>query len=285
MKYLLIAIIFIISAFVVMMCIDINRFIVREYTIYTDKTDREYRMLLLADLHDKEFGKENYKLIDAVKRLDPDFICAVGDMLTARPGRSTDRALKFFSYISNYKIFYSIGNHEYRMKIYPEHYGLAYADYVLALKEMGITVLENDHAYLDDTNIRIQGLMIDRLYYKRFEKHPMTAEYVHSLTGDFDKDEFCIMLAHNPEYFDAYADSGADLTLSGHVHGGIIRLPIFGGVISPRLKFFPKYDGGIYEKGRAQMILSRGLGYHTLPIRLFNPGELIGVKISPLKDK
>ena len=133
--------------------------------------------------------------------------------------------------------------------------------------------------------MRIQGLTIGREFYKRFIKREMPDNYIEEQVGKLDEDEFTVLLAHNPDYGDEYFKYGADLFLSGHLHGGIVRLPIFGGVISPRLKFFPKYDGGIYEKGRAQMILSRGLGYHTLPIRLFNPGELICVKLSPLKDK
>ena len=92
-----------------------------------------------------------------------------------------------------------------------------------------------------------------------------------------------IMIAHDPFYFDAYAETDADLILSGHVHGGIMRLPLLGGVISPRLQLFPKYDGGKFEKNNTTMILSRGLGCHTLPIRIFNPGELICLTLSPCK--
>lgn len=286
MNCILIGLILIVWVFIVIICIDINRFVVREYTIYSDKIDKEQSIVLLADLHCKEYGKDNYKLISAIKEIDPDIICAAGDMLTAKPlsiNKKIDKALKFFDYLRDYKVYYSIGNHEYRMKIYTEDYGVSYADYVLALKELGIEVLENDHAYVENTNIRIQGLMIDKEYYKRFEHHKMEPEYIHNLTGEYKPDDFCIMLAHNPEYFDAYAAAGADLTLSGHVHGGIMRLPFVGGVISPRLTLFPKYTGGIYNEGKSQMILSRGLGYHTLPLRIFNPGELIHIRLLPCK--
>ncbi len=287
-NHFLIGLILIIWVFIVIACIDINRFVKREYTIYSDKTDREYTIVLLADLHGKEYGKDNYKLISAIKEIDPDFICAAGDMLTAKPRnimKRTDKALRFFEYLKDHKIFYSIGNHEYRMKIYKDEYGVAYADYVLALKELGISVLENEHEYIEGTNIRIQGLMIDREYYKRFDHHEMTADYVKGLTGEWKKEDLCILLAHNPEYFEAYAAAGADLTMSGHVHGGIMRLPGLGGVISPRLTFFPKYTGGIYLSGKSQMILSRGLGYHTIPIRIFNPAELVVVRLLPCQRK
>ncbi len=287
MNYVLIGLILIIWVFIVIICIDTNRFVQRDYTVYSDKIDKEYTLVLLADLHGKEYGKDNYKLISAIKDINPDFICAAGDMLTAKPLRirkRIDKALEFFDYLKDHKIYYSIGNHEYRMKIYREDYGVAYADYVLALKELGVNVLENEHEYIDGTGIRIQGLMIDRQYYKRFEHREMTSEYIHGLTGDWKKEDFCILLAHNPEYFDAYASAGADLTLSGHVHGGIMRLPGLGGVISPKLTFFPKYTGGIYTIDKAQMVLSRGLGYHTIPVRIFNPAELVVIRLLPCQE-
>ncbi|MDE7197816.1 MAG: hypothetical protein K2O15_02920, partial [Lachnospiraceae bacterium] len=88
---------------------------------------------------------------------------------------------------------------------------------------------------------------------------------------------------HNPVYFDAYEAWGADLVVSGHVHGGIMRLPVLGGVISPALTLFPKYDGGVFYEKESTMILSRGLSSHTLPIRIFNPGELIVIDLKPDK--
>ena len=93
------------------------------------------------------------------------------------------------------------------------------------------------------------------------------------------------VIANATEYFEEYAAWGADMVLSGHVHGGIMKLPIFGGVISPKLVLFPKYDGGRFENGKATMILSRGLGMHTLPIRIFNPGELVVIHLLPCKSE
>ena len=103
----------------------------------------------------------------------------------------------------------------------------------------------------------------------------MEQGYLQGLLGNARKDNYVILLAHNPDFFSEYARWGADLTISGHVHGGIARVPFWGkGVISPSLRLFPEYDGGIFEQGGAKMLLSRGLGTHTIPVRLFNPGEL-----------
>ncbi|MBO5503943.1 MAG: metallophosphoesterase [Lachnospiraceae bacterium] len=139
----------------------------------------------------------------------------------------------------------------------------------------------------------------------------MPAEVITEKLGEPNDGAFHILLSHHPRYFPAYAKWGADLTLSGHLHGGIARLPKIGGVISPDPAFFPKYNGGMYElpkragiaqgnhraaiamndkhgaSGRTDgetstMICSCGMGMHTLPIRVFNPAELTVVHLEPL---
>ena len=100
-----------------------------------------------------------------------------------------------------------------------------------------------------------------------------------SIVGENDKKLMNLMIAHNPIYFPSYKQWGADLVLSGHIHGGIIRIPGIGGLLSPDCTFFPKYDGGMFSEDGATMIVSRGLGTHTIPIRIFNPGELVCVDI------
>lgn len=267
--------------FLVIDVVDINRFVIKEYEIKSDKINKEQNIVLLADLHNKEFGKNNKKLIDAINDINPDFVLCAGDMLTAKPGKDYSPAVRFFENMKMRPVYYGLGNHEYRMKIYPEDYGTKYEEYASKLRELGVNILENDHLDIEGTNIRIQGLMIDRHYYKRFEHHEMTKDDIRTLTGTKDEDKFEIMIAHNPEYFPGYAEANAELIVSGHVHGGIMKLPLIGGVISPKLKLFPRFDGGIFTYKNSTMILSRGLGCHTLPLRIFNPGELVVIKLLP----
>lgn len=263
--------------------IDINRFVVKQYEIKSDKINKEFNIVLLSDLHNKEFGKNNKKLVEAIGDINPDFILCAGDMLTAKPGKDYLPAVRFFECMKNRPVYYGLGNHEYRMKIYTDDFGTAYEEYTDALKNFNVNILENNHIDIEDANVRIQGLMIDRYFYKRFEHYEMTKEYIRSLTGEKDDSKLEIMIAHNPEYFQGYAESGADVIVSGHVHGGIMKLPLIGGVISPKLKLFPRFDGGIYEYKNSTMILSRGLGCHTLPLRIFNPGELVVIRLNPCK--
>ena len=167
------------------------------------------------------------------------------------------------------------------MKLYREDYGDAYERYIGELTNMGIHVLDNDS--VSEGRFVITGLSIERKYYKRFQKTVMEKEYLPSVIGKPNKEKYHILLAHNPEYFEEYAEWGPDLVVAGHVHGGIMRLPVLGGVISPKLVLFPKYDGGVFEKEDTTMVLSRGLGMHTLPVRIFNPGELVVIHLLPCK--
>ncbi len=269
--------------FVIVMIIDGNRFVIREYTIKTDKLDKEYTLALLADLHNRSYGEDNVKLLEAIDSIKPDGILTAGDMLTAKPGKSFMTALSFMKQLSSkYPVYYGLGNHEYRMKLYREDYGDAFEEYTGALTDAGIHVLDN--ATLPVGDFAVTGVTIDRKYYKRFRKNVMEEEYLSETIGEVSKDKYHILMAHNPEYFEDYAKWGADLVVSGHVHGGIMRLPVLGGVISPKLVLFPKYDGGMFRQDNTTMILSRGLGMHTLPVRIFNPGELVVIHLLPCKE-
>ena len=269
--------------FLIIDIIDINRFVVREYNIESEKIDKETRMVVLADMHNRQFGKDNVKLVAAIKKLSPDIICCAGDMLTAHVGETKTPPIRLFEQLGDYPVYYGIGNHEYRLKLYPENYGDGYSEYLNELKARNVHILENGSMDIPDRNITIKGFLMEKKYYMRFEKHEMPVEYVEQNTGSFDENRYEVLIAHDPYYFDVYAKTGADLVLSGHVHGGIMRLPYFGGVISPRLQLFPKYDGGEFKKNNTTMILSRGLGCHTLPLRIFNPGELVCITLSPCK--
>ena len=114
-----------------------------------------------------------------------------------------------------------------------------------------------------------------------WDTHGLPVELeVEKLLGSVKEDKFSILLAHNPEYFKSYAKWGADLTVSGHIHGGIMRLPLIGGVISPSLRLFPKYDSGEFEENGKKMILSRGMGLHHIKLRFFNRPEISVIKIT-----
>lgn len=265
--------------------IDTHRFVIREYTVTSPKVRKDIRFVLLADLHDKDYGDHNKKLIDAIDELHPDAILAAGDILNGLSGHKNDHAYELIRDLSErYPLYYGLGNHEYRLKIYPKTYGSMWDDYVSRLDQIGVHMMDNERTVLDDAGIDIAAVTVDRIYYRRFEQSRMTVDVMNDYVGHADTDRFQLLIAHNPEYFESYAGWGADLTVSGHVHGGIMRLPLIGGFISPRLFSFPKYSGGEYERDGHKMIVSCGLGTHTIHVRVFNPAELSVIDIKRVSD-
>ena len=255
------------------MLYDSNRFVVRHYSLRDRRIKKPVKAVVLADLHNKRYGKENEQLLQAIDEIHPDLILIAGDILTAKPKASLDIAVDLLTKLAGkYPVYYGNGNHEHRLKLYPETYGDMAERYEEALQKIGIHRLVNEHTVLEECGICIYGSEIDKLYYKRFGIQPMDPKYLKSLLGQPSEDLYTILIAHNPDYFPKYEEWGADLVLAGHVHGGMVRVPFWGkGVVSPNVRLFPEYDGGEFVRGRSRMLLSRGLGMHTIPIRLFNP--------------
>ena len=256
------------------MLYDSNRFVVRHYFLRDQRIKKPVKAVVLADLHNKRYGKEN--------EIRPDMILIAGDILTAKPKASLETAVDLLTKLSGkYPIYYGNGNHEHRLKLYPENYGDMAERYEEALQKIGIRRLVNEHTVLEESGICIYGSEIDKLYYKRFGIQPMDPEYLKSLLGQPSAEKYTILIAHNPDYFPKYADWGADLVLSGHLHGGIARLPLLGGVISPQFRLFPRYSGDCYEKDGKYIVVSKGLGTHTINFRFWNLAELVVLDIIP----
>lgn len=264
---------------------DSNRFVVVRNSFSSDKLRRSGRAVVLADLHNKRYGKNNELLLKAIDDCKPDFVLVAGDILTAKPGASLEPAIEFMQKLAaKYPVYYGSGNHEHRLKLYPENYKDMSERYEKALAEAGVIRLVNNHVTLEEYGITIYGSEIDREFYKRFKVSKMPEDYMRSILGRCDTETYTILLAHNPDYFPQYGAWGADLVCSGHVHGGVARVPFWGkGMISPSLRLFPQYDGGVFSEGKSTMLLSRGLGMHTIPFRLFNPAELLLVEFCAQK--
>ena len=264
--------------------LDSSRFVTVSYEIRSDRLTKPCRMVLLSDLHNKSFGRDNERLLKKITERSPDAVLVAGDMLTATKGQDYGRALRLMERLAgSYKIYYGMGNHEHRLELYPDQYPGMYEGYLNGLRAAGIEPLINECTYLSAWNVAVCGVQIDSCYYKHLRKEPMESEYLLRILGEAREDAFQVLIAHNPVYFEEYAAWGADLVVSGHVHGGIMRLPVLGGVLSPSLTLFPKYDGGRFTCGKSTMILSRGLGSHTIPLRFFNPGELVVIELLPEK--
>jgi len=234
-----------------------------------------FKILQLSDLHDKQFGKNNLNLIKRIDKVNPDIIVITGDMLLRKKVNYNIFLKLAFVLSEKYKIYFIPGNHEQRIRMKDKRL----YSFLKELKSMGIIILNNKKINLIKNNsyINLYGFRINLKYYKYglFYKRPVfKTEELKNKLGDLDKTKYNILLAHNPLYFKNYAQWGADLTLSGHVHGGMIRLPFIGGLLSPERKFFPKYSYGKYKIKNHTLIVSKGLGSGVIHFRLFNKPDL-----------
>lgn len=273
---IIIVIVFIIGlTFVTIGLIDGNRFIVVEQDFYSDKAKDDFKFVLFSDLHNKVFGNDNEQVLKAIEDANPEAVFIAGDLLTSQPRQNIEPTIRLIRRLcERWPVYYSMGNHETKLMLYPDDFANQYDRFLKETEHANRNVMQNQHIFLPEKNIDICGLEIERCYYKRFKKQKLPISYVRNLIGDARKDSCEVLLAHNPDYFETYAEWGADFVLSGHIHGGVMKLPVLGGVISPTMRLFPKYDGGLYYDEKSTMLLSRGLGVHSIPLRIFNPGEL-----------
>lgn len=231
-----------------------------------------FRILHISDLHDRQFGKQQKKILKQARLLQPDVIFLSGDMLD-RKKTNKENIHKNFAFIKGAveiaPVYYVPGNHEATSSMY------AYLKQFLL--DMGVHVLENSKVELsrNEESISVIGLKDPKFYYydtSRFE------ENLSNISKLIDT-SFCILLSHRPEKFKLYAQYGIDLAFCGHAHGGQVRLPKIGGLYAPSQGIFPKYTNGCYTKDACTMVVSRGLGNSRAPQRINNHPELILVSL------
>ena len=262
---------------------ELHTFCVTRYQVTSPKIAGKKTWVFLSDLHNQVYGENNCKLIDAVKKESPDLILIGGDMLVGKNGHSYEPALACVKELVKIApVYYANGNHEERMKLKPEKYDQSYALYRETLLGLGVHLLENDSVNLCDGSkkIRLTGLEIPLECYTHLKRKEMPAGAIEKRIGMCDAEAFQVLLAHNPSYMKEYLAWGADLILSGHLHGGMVRIPGIGGVIGPDFVLFPKYSGEMRQVGEQTVIVSKGLGTHTIHIRLFNPAEIVVLNLN-----
>lgn len=256
-----------------------NNFVLMKYKFESDKIKTAKKFIFISDLHDKQFGKDNEKLIEAIEECKPDFIVIGGDMMVTKGLVDLKPSLLFCEKISKkYKVYYANGNHELRMK--NEKYGDLYSVLNKAVKEMGIYRLEDSCEKIEE--ICIYGLDIDKKYYKKLDNAEFDNTYIEEKLRSVSKDKFNILLAHSPLFLNAYAKWGADLVLSGHFHGGTVRVWKDIGLMTPQIHFFSDMVHGLKKKDATNLIISSGLGTHSINIRLNDRAELILIELLPL---
>lgn len=257
---------------------EIRQLCVTRVKVPANQIKENIRFAVLADLHGASFGNENETLKRRIKEEAPDAILIPGDMVIGKRGRDTSVAEALLFWLAeNYPVFYIPGNHEMRARDDTKKYGEQIRDYWNRVKEIpGVSCLENASVRYKD--LTIAGLDLAAEYYEKGNRKRMDLDYMERSLGK-KPESYTVLLAHNPEYFEEYAAWGANLVLSGHNHGGIVRLPFLGGLLSAGLKLFDPFNGGIHQKDGTTMVVSRGLGTHTIPVRFLNIPEIVVVNL------
>ncbi|SNU05545.1 hypothetical protein SAMN06297422_10441 [Lachnospiraceae bacterium] len=280
MKYILI----ILAVFIVLIMIlflesarELNKLKVTEYIIDKNVPSelKGKSIVFMSDYHEAQEGKLDKRIIDLIRDIDPICILAGGDMVNSNedPADKHPSQKLLNKLASEYKVYYSYGNHEKRLVLDYHEVGADWKKYLKRL-DGSIKILSNKSIKLFD-NTYIYGLDIPIEKYGRINHPDLSVEEINEMIGKKNEDSYVILLAHAPDFFDGYRSWGADLVLSGHFHGGIIRLPLLGGLISPRLRVFPKYDYGRYMEDRSEMIVTNGIGQHSIKVRFNNIPEIV----------
>lgn len=279
----------ILFSFVLLMLLFISyyrsnvRFVVTEAVVQSRKIPAAFegfRIVQMSDLHSKLYGKEGESLRLEIEAQKPDIVVITGDLVDAST-KDIAPVIRFLSTFSrNIPTYYVYGNHEMRRSMAEGE--IRDRQMEGALERAGVHILDNEIIPIQrlGSKIYLAGLCEDYRYYQSSAKelHLPVSHYL----GHCPEDGYLILLAHNPFYWMDYGEWGADLTLSGHVHGGGWRLPFVGGVFSPDVGLFPKYDKGLYTQKERVLFVSTGLGNSGTPFRLFNPPELCVIHLESL---
>lgn len=276
-------------------CWPSNTFTETFYTMYSNKIEEPVRAILLSDLHQVAFGQNNDGLVSRIEELKPDVILMAGDIIN-KEGTNIDYAVDLCQRLVKIApVYYGLGNHENEV-VYgndldiefleqqdlqgnPEDFTpiIQQGELLERLADAGVVVVQNQAV---TGQIKGNEIVIGGVSTNLSSFWPHSGQFIYSFAEE-NKDRFKILISHRPDPVMEYiADYNVDLTVSGHNHGGIIRIPGIGGLISEDEGLFPKYDGGKIETGRMTTIISRGLGGHGIVPRIFNQPELVIVDIN-----
>lgn len=264
---------------------ELKKFEVTEYELHSKKVTEELRIVMISDLHAHVYGKDNEPLFSAVREKKPDLILIPGDMIVGKKPASYETAYRAFEgLVPVAPVYFSNGNHESKPARKNLPYSPDFFAYEKKVKKLGVHILNNASETVRHgaDEINIYGAEIDMACYAKGKKVPLADSFLEEHLGKAG-DSYNILLAHNPAYSPKYAAWGADLSLCGHNHGGLVRIPGIGSLISPQFVLFSKYDAGRFSFGQREVIIGRGLGTHTFHIRIFNRAELVFIRVLPEK--
>ncbi len=271
---ILLCIVLIVSAAFGWNLYDINHIRINNYELYSAKLPsnfNQYRIAFISDFHNAEYYEQ---LTQKVSSQSPDVILVGGDMVNLDE-QTYDNTIALFKGLVNIAPVYMVmGNHE----IYHDKLEQLKVDF----GNLGVHFLNNQSTklYKDAAYISLYGFKDPAIPDEDITKPNMLKKQLDTAKYGVDTNTFSLMVMHRANMFDVTYDLGYDLTLAGHIHGGVIRLPIVGGVLTPeRDQWFPNYTKGMYYLGKSKMIVSAGLDKQKAKPRFFNPPELVMITL------
>jgi len=230
------------------------------------------RVAQVSDLHVKRFGRGGQRLVGRIRAAGPDVIAVTGDILDHRRElgkRAHDFIVEF---VSIAPVFLITGNHEFRSKEWDQ--------FRTAAEESGAVVLDNCSVPVTVAGkgtFTMAGVHDFMFFHRSVPAYREALRKLSRETANFPRP--VILLAHRPEHFRLYAEAGFDYILSGHAHGGQVRLPGLGPLFAPNEGLLPKLAQGVHCSNGSHMIVSRGLGGSRIPLRILNPPELVIIDV------
>ena len=249
-----------------------KKLIVRRYTQVTPKVTAPVRLAVLTDLHSTFYGKDQAQLIQMLRKAAPDGVLMAGDM--------ADDVVPHQGIISligqiggQYPCFYVTGNHECRSG--------QLETIKTMFREAEVTVLSGQLVQADIGGQRLEIAGVEDPVCLEAAGADAWSGQLKACQRAGTAEAYRILLTHRPERVDAYRDSGFDLVLAGHAHGGQVRFPgLINGLFAPQQGLLPRYAGGRYDLGETTLIVSRGLCKNYLP-RVFNRPEVVLIELWP----
>ena len=248
---------------------------VTHYSVSSTKlpeTFNHYKILVVSDLHNAEFGKDNNTIVELISKEQPDIIAITGDLVDSNK-TDIEVAIKLIEKLVKIApCYYVTGNHEAWV-------GTPYQEMEEKLISKGVVVLHDSAVSLNKDGEIIQIAGLDDPDFTDKDAVVQESMLQTKLQQMGLTDDYCLLLSHRPETFKAYVSENIDLVLSGHAHGGQFRIPFIGGIVAPNQGLFPVYDSGSYSEQNTTMIVSRGIGNSIIPVRINNRPEIVTVEL------
>ena len=257
---------------------------ITEYTVINEKIPTEFndfKIVQLSDFHSKGYMGTTDKIIEEIKNINPDIVVMTGDMISwdIKKIEQLEKLIKELAII--FPVYYINGNHEQLAEILNTE---KYERFINEIRQLGVITINDSFIQvtkgIESINLYEIDIPLDEAKGIYIDESKINENYVENTLGIIDLTKFNILLAHNPLCIDEYSEWGANLVLSGHMHGGIVRIPFINkGIMSPEKRIFPKYDAGKFEVGNTIMIINRGIGASSFELRVFNNPEITVIKL------